>query len=547
MQKDVVYIDVEDDITAIIGKLKAAKHKIVALVPPKRIGVLQSAVNLRLLARAAEQHGKRLVIITGNHALSSLAASAAIPVAKNLQSKPEIAEIAALDVDDGEDVIDGANLPVGEHAKQAKAEAEERPDSAALAASAAAAAVAPAASATKPSKPGKKGMKVPNFDTFRKKLFLGGAAGILLIAFFVWAIVFAPHAKVILLARTTDASVSQQVTLTTSAASSATDTMLHAEQKQLTKEIAVDFNATGKKDVGEKATGTVSFSNSSPLTRTLDAGTEFTSESGKVYQLTASVAVPGASLAWCGGSPCASSGTASGGIIANEAGGSYNGATGTMTGGPSGMTTTVSGATSGGTDKTIAVVSQDDVDKAKKTAEGEVDKEALQKDLTSQFGDNYVIMGDTFTLKLDGLKASPSVGGEAEGGKAKYGGTATATLYAVSKDELGKYLDAVLEQQMDDKDAQRVYENGVDAAEFSNVVTDDKKLTISIKAEGKIGPKIDEDNIKQLAAGKNYGEIQSALTSINGIAETDIKFSPFWVRKAPTDTKKISIEFKVDE
>ena len=55
MNKDVIYIDVEDDITAIIGKVKTAKEKIVALVPPKRVGVLQSAVNLRLLGRAAEQ------------------------------------------------------------------------------------------------------------------------------------------------------------------------------------------------------------------------------------------------------------------------------------------------------------------------------------------------------------------------------------------------------------------------------------------------------------------------------------------------------------
>ena len=30
MQKDVIYIDVEDDITAIIGKIKAAEHEIVA-------------------------------------------------------------------------------------------------------------------------------------------------------------------------------------------------------------------------------------------------------------------------------------------------------------------------------------------------------------------------------------------------------------------------------------------------------------------------------------------------------------------------------------
>ena len=98
-QKDVVYIDVEDDITAIIGKLKSGSREIVALVPPKRIGVLQSAVNLRLLARAAKQSKKQLVIITGNSSLSSLAAAAQIPVAATLQSKPELAEIAALDIE----------------------------------------------------------------------------------------------------------------------------------------------------------------------------------------------------------------------------------------------------------------------------------------------------------------------------------------------------------------------------------------------------------------------------------------------------------------
>jgi len=49
MNKDVIYIDVEDDVTAIIGKIKSSNEKIIALVPPKSAGILQSAVNLRLL------------------------------------------------------------------------------------------------------------------------------------------------------------------------------------------------------------------------------------------------------------------------------------------------------------------------------------------------------------------------------------------------------------------------------------------------------------------------------------------------------------------
>ena len=83
MQKDVIYIDVEDDITAIISKMKASQSEIVALVPPKRIGAIQSAVNLKLVQRAAERANKHLVIISNNAALAALAGAANIPVAKN--------------------------------------------------------------------------------------------------------------------------------------------------------------------------------------------------------------------------------------------------------------------------------------------------------------------------------------------------------------------------------------------------------------------------------------------------------------------------------
>src|SRR5262245_25715138 len=113
--KDVIYIDIEDDITAIIGKVKSAGSKIVALVPPKRAGVLQSAVNLKLLQKAAQAADKRLVLITSDHSLITLAAGLKLPVARNLQSRPEIPHIET-PAADTEEVIDGQNLPVGDFA-----------------------------------------------------------------------------------------------------------------------------------------------------------------------------------------------------------------------------------------------------------------------------------------------------------------------------------------------------------------------------------------------------------------------------------------------
>ncbi|HET7629826.1 MAG TPA: hypothetical protein VFK03_00465, partial [Candidatus Saccharimonadales bacterium] len=203
MNKDVIYVDTEDDITSIIDKVKNSEAKVVALVPPKRVGVLQSVVNLKLLARAAKTADKQPVIITNNQALTNLAATAKLPIAKNLQSKPEMPEVTALNIDD-EDVIKGEDLPVGDHAataggaaggvslNQAVDELEE--DEVSQTAAATAAAKAPTKTAKK--------SRIPNFDSFRKKIFLFGGLGVLLIAFLVWAIFFAAHATVTITAKT---------------------------------------------------------------------------------------------------------------------------------------------------------------------------------------------------------------------------------------------------------------------------------------------------------------------------------------------------------
>ena len=58
MNKDVIYIEPEHDITDILANIKGAKSKIVALVPPKKSTVLRSAVNFKLIAKAATKSEK---------------------------------------------------------------------------------------------------------------------------------------------------------------------------------------------------------------------------------------------------------------------------------------------------------------------------------------------------------------------------------------------------------------------------------------------------------------------------------------------------------
>lgn len=541
MQKDVIYIDTEDDITSIIGKVRASEHKIVALVPPKRIGAIQSAVNLKLVHRAANQAGKNLVLISSNTALMALAGSTGIPVAKNLQSKPELAEVPALDID-GEDVIDGSEItvPKEENVEDAVAAVGGVETTRATAPKAALGTAAVAATRrTSGSK-----VKVPNFDSFRKRLFLIITAVVLLAGFFVWAIVFAPSARITVAANTSDSSLNTQAKFGDSLATSLRDGTVKSVTKTTKTEADVVMTATGTKNVGEKAIGSVNFSNSEFSAVTIAAGTKLTSASGNAYTLDSSVTVPAGS---CTGVFNCHTGNASGSVTAINPGTASNGDSGSLSGTPSGVSASFSGSTSGGTDKKVDVVQQSDVDTAKENLFSSSDSDQAKSELSKMFGDDYAIISGSFNTDTSDVKSTPAVGEEAADGKGTLKGTATYSLMAVSKKELGKFLDGYFTQQIEGQDSQKVYDNGVNDVTFTNIDKVDDGFTANITTNGKIGPKIDEKSLKEYAKGKRIGEIQSYVKNINGVGDVSVKLSPFWVKTAPNNTDKIRIEFKVND
>lgn len=545
MQKDVIYIDVEDDITAIIGKVKASDNKIVALVPPKRTGAIQSAVNLKLVLRAAESAGKRLVLITNNAALMALAGSANIPVAKNLQSRPEVAEIPALAVDDEDDIIDGANIKDGTRSSNEAddavedIEAAEVDDKQAVAPKRSRKALGKAAVA-------KSKIKIPDFDKFRKRLFLIIAGVILLAGFLVWALIFAPSAKVIITARTTDSELNSKVVLGDKLTTSLQDGTLKTTTKTSKQAVSVAFTATGTKNAGDKATATIEISRQSESTLSVPAGTKLTAvNTGISFTTDEAVVVPASTQ---GGScfPTACPGTVSVGITAVYAGTDSNGATGSLSGAPGGASATFTTTSSGGTDKEVTVVQQSDIDDVSDGISTTTEADAAKQALITAFGSDYVVLPDSFKQDTSGVKPSPAVGDEASDGKGTLTGDIVYSLMAVSKSELTIFLDAYFAQQIDGMTNQKVYSNGVDSVAFTDFTRGTKQTTANIAATGKYGPEISTSDIKATAKGKRFGEIQSALQEIPGVDSVDVKFSPFWVMTAPSDEAKIQVEFKVN-
>ena len=545
MKKDIIYIDVEDDITAIIGKVKESKEKIVALVPPKRIGVLQSAVNLRLLQRVATQADKRIVLITGNQALIGLAAAASIPVARNLQSKPELAEIPALDIDDGNDVIDGSQLPVGEHAKQTDAASDVEIAEADLIKGLDIEKDAPVA-APAPKRATKKtpvSKRVPNFNTFRKKLVIALIILFVLIGGLVWAIVFAPAATVIITARTTAVPVNGMVSL--GKETNAEQGVVKVLTETLEKTDTVEFEATGEKEVGEKASGSVTFSNCETYTsQVIKAGT-FISNGQYNYSVEDDVVVPGGSGSFLG---CTTPGvSAEVKVVAQKVGEGYNAAGGTqfaVAGSSNQMKAVTADGLSGGSSKKVPMVTAQDVQKAKeKLVEQSTDE--VKKELESKFTGNVKVIEASFDVKHADVDASPAIGDEATDKKAKLTSKAVYRLSGIEDNELTSYLEQMLKKQMPDQTAQRIYSTGLDQVKLNDFTRRDDSMSVRIAASGQIGPVIDEANIKDKVAGKRFGDIQADLTKIEGVSEVDVKYSFFWVRTVPNNHDKITIKFDV--
>lgn len=525
MSKEVIYIDVKDDVTSIIDKIKQTQHKIVALVPPKQIGILQSAVNLQLLAHAAKQAKKVMVIITNQEALVRLAAVAKIPVAKTLTSKPEMPEIPALKVDGDDDIIDGAQLSVGELAGMSKEEIEA------------------SANDAKPKSPLDKlapvKIKVPNYDKFRKKLFIGGLALLVLGGFLIWAIIFAPRAEITLITNTKGVNISSSVSFVEQADQTKFETnLLYAQTQKSNRKRSHEFEVTGSKDLKIPAAGTITLLNSNIGAKTIPAGTTFTAGEC-AYTSQEAVNVPTATGSLFNGTP----GKATVAVKSTKPGSACNAEARKYSVALPNIEALGSSMT-GGSERTVRVMTQADYDKAKAELLKDGHDSAV-KELRNKFDSSMVIIKDSLVTKEGDLVSSVKVDDEAKDGKVKLEQIVEYQISAVAKKTLEEYISFIaLKDNKSDKTKLKVYNSGVDQVVFHDFVFKDGKGSMRVAAQAQIGPDIDKEQIKDETKGKALGDVQSHYTSIEGIKDVEIKLSPFWVKSVPNNKEKITVFVK---
>jgi len=395
-------------------------------------------------------------------------------------------------------------------------------------------------------KPDKK-LKIPNFFSFRKRLILGGLALLLLIVGWYFAYFVMPKATITIKTDSSDVTSNLDITLDTAAAKTdATKLVLPAQTKQEQKSSTQQVPATGQENRGAKATGQIklSLADCNENSVTIPAGTGM-STGGLTFITQTSVTLSSVKIAGaCHNAdfPTISSSTVA--VTAQKGGANYNVAPSTFTpaaGGPS-VAATSSAAFTGGTDNIVKIVQQADVDAAKQKLTAGLDQNSIKRQLQQSLEDDdlYAITA-SFNAGTPNVNTNTNVGDEAENVTVTQ--SVTYTMFGVHKADLSKLIETNASKQID-KNKQSILKDGLDEARISvPEAGSGPQLKLSLSAVSTVGPKLDVEALKQSIVGMKSGQVQDKIKSNVGITDVEVKYSPFWVTKAPK-AEKITVVFE---
>ena len=557
--KDTVYIDVDEEITGIIDKVKESDKKVIALVLPKRASVFQSIVNLKLLKRSAEKEGKNIVLITSESSVLPIAGAVGLHVAKTLQSKPEIPAHpdSGMDYDSNDDMdvednhdIDNEEIkdkPVGELAAASGLAAEkihrsediydtidigdEMQDDAT--------GKGLKESKSKGKKNNKdKNLKVPNFTKFRKILVIGGIVIVALIVLFLIFGSLFNKATINISTKTEPVTANLTLNLDTTAKSlNVSTSTVPAIAQTTTKSSTASVPTTGQINNGNKATGSVSLTVAcSAKPPTIPSGTGLSSN-GIAFTTQKNITLTNCT---CSSSNCLFSGDVT--VIAVTGGANGNlvsGSTFTVSGQQyAGYSGTSSAAFTGGTDNMVNAVSQTDINSATQKISGQ-DTSAIKQTLKGQLVQaGLVPIVSTFSTGATTTSASPTLG--SVGNNVTVTESIIYTMLGVQQSYLDTLVNKNINSQINDVQ-QTIIDNGVKSAQYTSVQANATTAQVTMQDTGYVGANLNKQDIKGQIAGKKTADVKSIINAYPGVNNVIVKLFPFWVNSVPNNQNKIVI------
>jgi hypothetical protein len=587
MGKEIIHIEVDEDIAGIIGRVMAAEEKVVAVVAPKNLGALRSAMNLKLLKKAAKNAGKIVAVVSDNPAMKGLAGAAQVPLAANLESTPEIPEAPAavegqlvaeelttgeaLTIADGSDDSLASRLSSNETAR-ALAPLSPDGDSPRI--------VVEKSEAEQTDSPSSDGdtsttAKKRRFTAltakvdkvWQKALIIGGVVvGAVAIGILVLFLLVKPSATVNIATQMDTIDVRSEVRFKTDD-NNVEGGLFRLTEKSLGVEQSQEFEATGEKFEGTRASGQITIRYCGPSqTITSDQWFEV---GGKKFRLSNTITLEGTA---CGGEWRSTTAV----VTADDIGEEYNVASGTdmiLSTDRNGYQTGVkSNGIAGGSKQTVKVVSEDDV----KNALSQMDSASIEEGrsrLKASLPEDVYAFDLTFISESGSVEVMPKVGETvAAGAKATVKRTQNYKIMTASKPDMEQFARSLAEAQADGK---KIYEIGrfQDGDLFLErvAITSQtggttcpetpvegepecvpkpgvvKEVSALLKTVAKAGDEISESEIKAVAQGQRVNDANRLVMEVRGVQRVDISLKPFWANRLPKDGARITVNIEADK
>ncbi len=542
-----LYLEPDEEITSVVDRLREIDDIEVAIVVPKRAGLLQSIVNLKLLRYQGEQLKKRISLVTTDKTGRNLASAVGLTVYQKLPEGSDIKEAAVKEPA-------GTPVPITYRQKTARRapEAAASPRRPAMAkqplaeppATPTAAAPSEATPPQEPTKPAAKATsstkrrlpkpRVPKLAvpaSWRKRRWPLLAAVLLACATagIAAAAIVLPKATITVTPKTDPFSA--EVPVTFSARATALDPaakVIPAKVIEVTTDATVEQPATGSKESGGKATGQITVVNTLSRPQSLVARTRFQSSDGRIYRAQSGLSVPAKDQAAVT-------------VVADDGGEAGNLPAGTRLAIPGLTGDAVYGqvdtALTGGTSSPTPEVSDADVEKAKVAVASQAAKTAVEQ-AKPKLAVGYRVNDQIATTNVANVRVNPPVGSQV----GKFTLTATVRISYFS------YPDGDLQQVVSGELKGKI-PSGTDlvadsaSQQFVIGQASGDRLSGSMVIAAATTQALSKDQIKQAVSGKSPAAAESALQQTGKVSGTQIKLSPFWVRSVPTRQNKIVIRY----
>ena len=387
------------------------------------------------------------------------------------------------------------------------------------------------------------GIKLPAFGSKKKLIIPISIIGLILLSggglFFYY--LSQVHANVLLTVKPKMVNETATVTFSTKSSSDFSKKIIAVNSIVVNVDGQASTDATGKKEVGEKAKGTVTIYNNDNDKAALSSGTELKSSNGTIFTLDKDVSIASQSGDVCSGTK---PGTTTAGVTAKEIGTDSNLPSGTKfaIGGDTSLAAKNDTAFSGGSKKSVTVISKDDIAKLKATLPKSLESKAKEAIAQKTESDETVlpVLTDSTLSKSTFDKA---VGDEAK--KVQLKATVSFTGMAYKNDELTSFAQATLKNHYSNNIS--FADNSIKARVQGTKPKNENSVEGTLDMQGGLLPNINSDDVVKNLDGKSLKEAETILSDLPQVAQSEITFSPnipFLPLIIPQLPKNISVEIR---